>query len=155
VVSLGVCVSQDLFGSLLAKSSVVTNDPEEADLFFVPFPSFLDAYRAHSASDRVAVKFLAWIQAQPYHKRLGGHDHVFVHTFPWDDFIRKAKQNWITLAMDTWYRDHYVLRVSCEVCFPSVFPLCEVSLCFEIFMGGVCVCMCVSGLERERERVCV
>mmetsp|Transcript_2730 Transcript_2730/g.7626 ORF Transcript_2730/g.7626 Transcript_2730/m.7626 type:complete len:1120 (-) Transcript_2730:96-3455(-) len=86
---------------LLRGSSVVTSNPEDADLFLVPYPGkarWMKGQQKPEAMDRFYIQVLEYIDILPYYSRYDGKDHVFIFAggdgasrFPkWRDYIPQS-----------------------------------------------------------------
>lgn len=66
---------------LLRKSSVLTTDPEAADLFLVPYPvktRWLVGNQTGDDMDRSYIEVMEFIDILPYYSRYNGKDHIFI-----------------------------------------------------------------------------
>ncbi|XP_024395502.1 uncharacterized protein [Physcomitrium patens] len=82
----------------IKKYKCLTEDPDQASLFYIPFYAGLDVIRWHFAKnttnekrDELTWKLLSWLEQKPSWSRRGGFDHVMVlGKISWD-FHRNLK----------------------------------------------------------------
>lgn len=81
--------------------SCITNDPEQADMFYVPFYASLDVMRWHyrkdatlEATNHLSHSLIRWLKKHSYFRRYNGSDHVMVLGKVTWDFRRLGNSTW-------------------------------------------------------------
>jgi len=92
------------FHSRISKHPCLVSNPEEANLFYIPFYAGLDVLRWNlreninsEKRDELALELANWLQGQPWWRRNGGKDHVLVlGKVSWDFRRLKDTDQWGT-----------------------------------------------------------
>jgi hypothetical protein len=90
------------FHSRISKHPCLVSNPEEANLFYIPYYGGLDVMRwnfreniSSEKRDELGLELVNWLQGQPWWRRHGGRDHVLVlGKISWDFRRSKDADQW-------------------------------------------------------------